>query len=196
MHPEIARLLDSTTAHAKHGEWGATFRICDDAYQLSLRAGDADGLLEILTRLCDYYRQAGENELAVEHAELTLHVAAQYDSKSHVGRALNVLGIIEQNKGNIVVAEEIYLRARDYSLAADDKRMLGCVEQNLGILANIRGDLRSAAARYQAGLGCLQEAGDERGCSQVLNNLGMLHVDLHRLDEADQYFERALDICG
>jgi putative nucleotidyltransferase with HDIG domain len=77
-----------------------------------------------------------------------------------------------------------------------NKRVIGEIEQNLGTLANIRGDMDEAFRRYHAGLVYMQEAGFERGCAKALNNLGMLHVDLGKLDDADGYFRQALEICA
>lgn len=195
IHTEISRFLDRASTEERRGEWEAAIRACNEIFRLSQTAGDATSLLESITRLGDYYRQAGEIELAIEHLDLSLTIAELHDSHSHSGRALNVFGIIEQQRGNIDEAERIYLQARAFSLFANDKRILGCLEQNLGILANIRGDLPTAEARYHAGLKYLQEAAHARGCAQVLNNLGMLHVDLNQLDKADYYFEEALVIC-
>ena len=69
------------------------------------------------------------------------------------------------------------------------------VEQNLGVLANIQGDLDGALVRYRASLRQFEEGGFEEGMSWVLNNLGMLHTDLEKYEEAEQYFLSALDIA-
>lgn len=195
MHHITATLLDRATSEARRGEWRPAIRTCEEIYRRSIQLKDQDSLLEALTRLGDYYRQAGEFDLATEHLELALTVAELQNSAPHSGRALNVLAIIEQHKGNIDAAEAMYIRAREVSLGMDDKKVLGWIEQNLGILANIRGNLSEARARYLAGLAYLREARHDRGCAQVLNNLGMLHVDLGELDRADAYFEDALEIC-
>src|SRR5262249_9184804 len=87
------------------------------------------------------------------------------------------------------------VEARRQGALAGDEVLQGETEQNLGILANIRGDLDEALARYRAGLEHLDRAGSDRGRIAALNNLGMLHVDMGALDAADSYFERALAIC-
>ena len=69
------------------------------------------------------------------------------------------------------------------------------VEQNLGVLANIQGDLDGALVRYRASLSQFEEGKFQEGMSWVLNNLGMLHTDLEKYQKAEQYFLRALKIA-
>jgi putative nucleotidyltransferase with HDIG domain len=69
------------------------------------------------------------------------------------------------------------------------------VEQNLGILANIQGDLDEALARYGRSLEAYRESGDEHGCAIAYNNLGMVSVDRELFDEADRYFRQCLELA-
>ena len=78
---------------------------------------------------------------------------------------------------------------------AGEHRLAGMVEQNLGVLANIQGDLDGALVRYRASLRQFEEGEFQEGMSWVLNNLGMLHTDLEKYQEAEQYFLRALEIA-
>src|SRR2546422_8366167 len=47
------------------------------------------------------------------------------------------------------------------------------VQQNLGILANIQGDLDEAVARYERSLAAYRDCGDPHGCAITYHNLGM-----------------------
>jgi len=69
------------------------------------------------------------------------------------------------------------------------------VEQNLGVLANIQVSLDGALVRYRASLRQFEEGEFQEGMSWVLNNLGMLHTDLEKYQEAEQYFLRGLVIA-
>ncbi|HEY0038436.1 MAG TPA: HD domain-containing phosphohydrolase, partial [Longimicrobium sp.] len=111
------------------------------------------------------------------------------------GRALNGLGVLAQDERDPVRAAELYERANELGRQAGDEVLIGETEQNLGILANIRGDHDEALQRYQSALLHLERAGSVRGRISSLNNLGMLHVDLQQLEQADEYFQRALQIC-
>lgn len=196
MSHELTALFDRATAEEHAGNWASALAICEAIYQESLDQRDQAALLEVITRIGDYYRQAGLSEQAKEHLELAFVIAELHEDDTVAGRALNTLGILLQSQGEVLAAEQTYLQAREFILRTGNLRLMGGIEQNLGTLANIRGDLAEALARYQAGLAYLQEVGHKRGCASVFNNLGMLHVDLRQLDEAGTYFQHALEICA
>ena len=64
-------------------------------------------------------------------------------------------------------------------------------EQNLGIVANIQGQLNEAVARYERSLDAYRNSGDEHGCAIAYHNLGMVNADRGRLDAADCYFQES-----
>jgi putative nucleotidyltransferase with HDIG domain len=193
--PRCSALLERAAAQERAGEWDAAVRTYDEAFRLSLSARDAESLLEVMTKLGHSHRQAGKSELAHELLELVLTVAELHGNHHFAARALNGIGILRQTHGDITGAEEAYLAARERAILVDDERTLGEVESNLGIVNTIRGKLEEALIRYKEGLRHLQNAGHDRGCASALANLGMLYVDMGRLDEADAYFQRSLEIC-
>jgi tetratricopeptide (TPR) repeat protein len=69
------------------------------------------------------------------------------------------------------------------------------VQQNLGVLANIRGDLEAAKTHYRAALRAFGEMGDDEASSWVLNNIGMLLNDLGSPSRAERSFRRGLTIA-
>lgn len=195
MSPEIATILDQANSYEHTGEWAAAIQACEEVYRKSLVFRDETSLLQAIVRLGDYYREAGADEIAEEHLELALSIAEVNGDAAVAGRALNALGILRQSQGDMLRAEQTYLRARSFVVQTGNLRLLGGIEQNLGTLANIRGDLSEALARYKSGLLYLQQAGHRKGCASVFNNLGMLHVDLRELDAASAYFQQALELC-
>lgn len=195
MPHESALLIDRAIAEERAGNWAAAVSTCESLFRHSVAARDIPSLLEALSRLGDLHRQTGNSQLAEEYLELAFDIAELHEQRSVAAGALNILAAIRQGRGDMNGAEDTYLRARSMALENGDKRLLGNIEQNLGTLANIRGDLVAALERYRAGQTHLEAAGYLRGCASVYNNLGMLHVDLHRLDQAEEYFNRALEIC-
>src|SRR5262249_34068187 len=63
--------------------------------------------------------------------------------------------------------------------------------QNLGILANIKGDLADASQHYQRSLESNQRAGDDRRCANAYHNLGMVRAEQEHWGEADSYFRQS-----
>ena len=192
---KIASLFEEASVLERTGAWRDAAATLHQAYRASLAAGDSVSLLEAVVRGGHCHREAGDRELAEDLLELALAVAEGLGSHKEAGRALNGLGALAHGRGDLDEAERLYLRANALGRDAQDDVLQGHTEQNLGILANIRGDLNAALVRYRTALEHLSRAEHSRGRISALNNLGMLHVDLGRLDEADAFFQQALAIA-
>lgn len=162
------------------------------AFAAAAELGDVFCLLDCTIHLGHGYRQAGGRELAAEYFELALTLAGLWGRDPVASRAMNGLGLLDYMDGDLSAAEDKYAQARALAQRCADEHILGEIDQNLGILATIRGDARTALSWYEAALRHHRAAGSDAGIAGVLNNLGMLHVDLGRLDEAAAYFEEAL----
>jgi putative nucleotidyltransferase with HDIG domain len=79
-------------------------------------------------------------------------------------------------------------------LASGDLRGVGNTDLNLGTLSCIRGELSAAVEHYRSALNHFEQLSDQRGMVSILNNLGMLYVDLHQLEEAQDCLDRAVEI--
>ncbi|HKP75061.1 MAG TPA: HD domain-containing phosphohydrolase [Longimicrobiaceae bacterium] len=156
---------------------------------------DVGALLESVIRLGHCLRQAGDAEAAHELLELGATVAGLTGDEVRAARALNGIGILLQSAGDLQDAERTYLRAREHGERAHYRPVLGEIEQNLGILSYIRGDLVAALDHYGAGLAHLRAVGHLRGCAHALNNLGILHLSMGQLAAADTSFQEALALC-
>jgi tetratricopeptide (TPR) repeat protein len=66
------------------------------------------------------------------------------------------------------------------------------IEQNRGVLANMRGDFRTAEKRYRDSLRAFERANDTEAMSWVLNNLGMLFTRTGDYDAARTALERGV----
>src|SRR6185503_14887737 len=69
------------------------------------------------------------------------------------------------------------------------------IEQNLGTIANVRGDLATALLRYQSALNRFRELKNEKSSASVLNNMGMLHVDIGEYSAAELCFNAAAQLA-
>ncbi|OGU02562.1 MAG: hypothetical protein A2085_06455 [Gemmatimonadetes bacterium GWC2_71_10] len=69
------------------------------------------------------------------------------------------------------------------------------MEQNLGIVANIQGELYEALTRYERSLADFRSAGDEHGCAIAYHNLGKVSFDRGQLDAAEGYYHEARTIA-
>jgi putative nucleotidyltransferase with HDIG domain len=177
------------------GSWARAVSVLREVYATSVREGSADDLMEAVVRLGHCYRKAGDLELAADMLELGVALGEIHAAPRIAGRATNGLATLEQYTGRLDFADELYRRAHALGVAAEDDVLQGETLQNLGIVANIRGNHEEALEHYRAGLVHLERAGSAAGRIGALNNLGMLSIDLGRLDEAERYFAAALQVC-
>jgi tetratricopeptide (TPR) repeat protein len=74
-------------------------------------------------------------------------------------------------------------------LASEEPAVLARVEQNLGIVANIRGQHDSAEAHYRRSLAAYEALPDPHGSAIAHHNLGMLAADRGDLPQAEAHFD-------
>jgi putative nucleotidyltransferase with HDIG domain len=115
-------------------------------------------------------REAGESTLAAE--------------------ALNSLAAFALEAGDLDGARAGFREA--LGLVDGSARLRGHIEQNLGIVANIRGDLAAAMGHYARSLAAFEQAEDARGRAIAYHNLGMVTADRGQWDEAARHFDRCL----
>jgi putative nucleotidyltransferase with HDIG domain len=137
------------------------------------RANNPAGARELCTRSYETARTIADDLLAAE--------------------ALNALAGFEMEAGAIDQARLTFERA--LTLSGGSALMRGRIEQNLGILANIQGDLEGAVNHYEHSLQACQNAGEQRGCAFAYHNLGMVSADRKRWEEADRYFRQSHDLA-
>jgi len=114
---------------------------------------------------------------------------------SRAARAVNGLGVLNQRVGDIPAAEASYIRGKAFASNADDRRTSGDIEMNLGIISAIRGDSKTALRHYNSALADYEAIGHQHRIARLLNNLGMLYIDLQDFGRASETLDRSLHIC-
>ncbi|CAN5732747.1 hypothetical protein BH23GEM6_BH23GEM6_16270 [soil metagenome] len=191
---QIKVLLDQAVSLERAGDWYSVIDLCQKIYSHSVRAHDVEGLAEAVLRMGYAYNDIGEVELADEHIELAFVLGELRADDALAARAMNGRAILHHQRGEISQAETSYKSARELARRRGDLVTVGNASQNLGILANIRGSLVEALQYYMDGLACYEELKHDRGTARVLNNIGMLHIDLGQLNEAGECLDRSLEI--
>src|SRR6185503_15666351 len=139
--------------------------------------------------------RAGERAVLAE-ALRRLAVVRHHRNETDAARAaeaLNTLGGLDLKTGLIEDARIHFLKALERGGSA--RELLARVEQNLGILANIQGEVTQAVAHYEASLEAYKAGNNEHGCAIAYANLGIAHTDLKQFDLADDYFARSFAIA-
>jgi putative nucleotidyltransferase with HDIG domain len=188
-------LLDQIDAYEKAGQWLAAVRLCESVFGTAGRAGNIPEMLEVLLRLALLYSTRNERDIASDYFGLVGFLAASHNDWARAARALNGLGVLNQRFGDIEKAETCYHEGRPLALRAADRRTTGDLEMNLGIIADIRGESHAALDHYERALKEYEEIGHQHRIARLLNNLGMLYIDLQDLGSASEALDRALHLC-
>src|SRR6266566_3006995 len=117
-------------------------------YEAAVAAAERDGegtiLAEALRRLAVLRRHRSEVAAATALCQRSYEVARQAGNDLLAAEALNTLGGLHLSAGAPDDARRVFLEALE--LGRSSREVRARVEQNLGILANIRGELHEAIA--------------------------------------------------
>jgi putative nucleotidyltransferase with HDIG domain len=188
------RLLEQGLGYDREGN----VSLASEHYRAALRTAEANAdrrhTAEALRRLGVLLHRSGDLEQAREYCQRSFQVAALAQEATLAAEALNALGGFALESGEIDQAEILYRRALEHGNASD--RIRSHIEQNLGVIANIQGNLSGALAHYESALQASRRAGDDRGTAVAYHNLGMVSADLKQWSEADRYFQESHTLAG
>jgi len=156
-------------------------------------AGEPAVLAEALRRLAVARHRRGESADARELCRRSHAVARHAGNAVLAGEALNTLGGIDLEAGALADARSHFLQAVE--LGGQSRELGARVEQNLGIVANIQGDLEEALACYGRSLEAYRASHDEHGCAIAYHNLGMASADRQQFAAAERYFRQSYEIA-
>jgi putative nucleotidyltransferase with HDIG domain len=157
------------------------------------RNGERSVLAEALRRLAVVRQQRTDAAGARDLCRRSYDVARQIGSDLLAAEALNTLGGLNVTTGSLEDARAVFLEALE--LGGSNRALRARVEQNLGIVANIQGDLDEALTRYGRSLQAYRGCGDEHGCALAYHNLGMVSADRQLYHEAERYFRESRAIA-
>jgi putative nucleotidyltransferase with HDIG domain len=126
-------------------------------------------------------------------AERSHEVARAAGHAVLAAEALNCLAGFDIEAASYDSARARFLEALD--LGCESAPLRGRIEQNLGILANIRGDLSDAFHHYTEALAAFERAADSRGAAIVYHNLGMINADRHEWADSERCYRRSIELA-
>jgi diguanylate cyclase (GGDEF)-like protein/putative nucleotidyltransferase with HDIG domain len=133
-------------------------------------------------------------DAAFDCLEAALAVAEAHGDEAAVGHAVNVQGLLNYKLGRLDEAERLYLKARESARRAGEAKLAAMTSQNLGVIANIRGELEQALWHYEASLADYRALGLTKYICITLNNLGMLYTRMERWETAERAYEEAIPL--
>jgi putative nucleotidyltransferase with HDIG domain len=206
MIPTIARTDDGWAAAAALDaarEHERAARIPEAMEEFAAAIAHADAAQDPATvadaarRLAVLHQQRGDPAEARRLCERSHEVAASAGLSKLSAEALNTMGALRLIGGEPTEARHAFEAALAAGSAHAEIRAR--VEQNLGVLVNIQGDLDRALEHYGRSLAAYRELGDEHGCAIAFHNLGMVSSDRGDRRSAERDFRESLAIatrCG
>jgi putative nucleotidyltransferase with HDIG domain len=164
-----------------------------DAISTAERSGEKAILAEALRRLAVVLHHRNESARARELCNRSYKVACDMGNDVLAGEALNTMGGLALRTGAMEDARAYFLQALERGGHA--RELMARVQQNLGILANIRGEIVAAVAHYERSVEAHIATNNEHGCATAYVNLGIAHTDLKQYDWADDYFNKSFEIA-
>ena len=167
-------------------------------YEMALRDGtvstsiDAAQLLRLIART---HMFDADFAAAVDCASAALAVAEQSHHEAGRGHALNILASVEWMQGRHDAAEQLYLLARQSADRSGESLLAAMTSSNLGVIANVRGEERTAREYYESSLSHARGAGRADQAIAALCNLGQLNTQSGHLDAADRHLAEARELA-
>ena len=179
-HDAAGRMLDAIAAYR-------------GAIRLAERDSDSRVLAEALRLLAIVHHRRQEKDQSRACGERSYQVAAAIGETLLSARVLNTLASFDLEAGEHEVALHRFTNA--LALGARSPSLRGRIEQNLGILANIHGDLEKAQDHYQRSLEAFLAGDDVHGCAIAYHNLGMISADREEWEEAERHYRESQSIA-
>lgn len=164
------------------------------AVRLAETSGDRAVLIEALRRLAVVHHRRNNTPVAEECCRRSFALAEEGGDQVQAGEALNSLGGFSCEAGEMAAALR-HLRSA-LTRAGKSMQLRGRIEQNLGILASIRGEYQEADVHYWRSLEAFESSGDQRGAALAWYNLGLCARAQGQLDVAVERLTRSAELAA
>ena len=184
-----AELLRRAGEEERAGCFTEATELCERALTEAQRHEEQTLRIEALRRLAVLWHHRGESARARDLCRESCAAARRLGYDLLAAQALNTLGGLDLSTGAFEPARRAFDEALE--LGRSSRELQARVLQNLGILANIQGQLGEAMARYERSLAAYRECGDQHGCAITYHNLGMVSADRGQFAAAECYFRES-----
>ena len=191
----VGTLLDEAYRAERAGQRELARRRYESVLYLLRSDAEAEDASMILRRIGRLYLDDGDVDAGLDCVTAALAVAELRGDSAAVANAMNIIAISHWQRGQLDEAEALYRQAGHMAEIAGDARLVAMVEQNLGVIANMRGDVPRALRHYRTSLAGYRALGLDYYVANLLNDIGMAYADLGRWEDAEGTYREALALC-
>ncbi len=112
----------------------------------------------------------------------------------HLAGALNNIGYLAQNQGDISKALEFYLKSLEIEEEIKNKKGIAYSLNNIGSIYKDQGDITRGLEYYHKSLKIREEIKDKKGIANALNNIGIIHKNQGDAQKGLEYYHRSLKL--
>ncbi|MBM3242997.1 tetratricopeptide repeat protein [Candidatus Poribacteria bacterium] len=123
----------------------------------------------------------------------SLAIYTTLQNKHEIGNIYLCQGYNDFEQGNYGQAEDYYQLALKLATAEEDNQLIADCNNNLGIMATVKGVLDDAITYYQKAISGYESIGDIPGRATTYHNQAMLKVDMENWKDAGESYQRALE---
>jgi putative nucleotidyltransferase with HDIG domain len=189
-------LMEEARVAAASGHRELARRRFESALYLLRSRDQAAEAATIFRNIGHLYFEDGEFSAGEDCLEVARAVAEATGDASALARTTNALAGGYWLRGRLDDAQRLYTQAGIEAWQVGDVKLAAMVEQNLGTIANVRGDLAGAIAHYETSLAGYRELGLDDQVGNLLNNVGMAHARLQQWEAAERTYLEALAMCA
>ena len=195
----VGALLEEAHRAAATGRRELARQHYESALYLLREASESSIASMVLRRIGRTYLDDGDYAAGMDCLEGALAIAQANDSPTEIAHTINVMAISYWQRGSLEEAVRLYGEAADMARIAGDERLLAMIEQNLGVVASMRGDVTTALRHHEASLERYRALGLQEELARQLSNIGLACHGVGRYEEAGTYYSEAHEIaraCG
>jgi eukaryotic-like serine/threonine-protein kinase len=164
---------------------------CREARDTYAAAGDQAGEAQTLRSWADAIEES-DAASAIDLDRKAAEIFRSIGSEGGVAGALNTLGLLYTDQGDLAAAERAHLESRALFQKLGDKTNMGVVISNLANERMLQGDLLGATKLYEEAMAMNRESGDPGSAAVALYNKANLQELRGDLAGAKQGFQEAL----
>jgi serine/threonine protein kinase/tetratricopeptide (TPR) repeat protein len=198
-----ARAWNGLTAVQEYlGDNRAALESARRAETLARKAGDAAGakaeLAVALNRQGLASHRLGDAAAVAELGQRILHLSETMSEGARHARAngLRLLGVAHETSGRFAEGDECFEQSLALLRELGDRRNIGFMLNNLGVIAHLRGDYEAAVRRYGEALAIFREIGELTWELPTLGNLAGAQIGLEEYAAAEINLRQAVALTG
>lgn len=185
----VAQLRTELETPMGAGDWSAVRDVLAARPDALAASADLTALYgEVLLR-------TGRSQAAREWLARALLQLEHRGERVALRRVMNLLGIALFELGLLEEADAILEQVAETAWSSGDDLLLAKARNNLGLIANIRGQRDQALTLYQLAVPVYQRLGSPVGLAECYHNMAITHRDSLALDRADECERRAIEFA-